>query len=153
MKKDLSQLIIQFIKFGIVGVSNTLISLIIYYIVIWVGGHYMIGNLAGFVAGVLNSFFWNNRYVFKKKQEKSSVKAFVKMTCAYGVTLVLSSVLMYLFVDIMHISAYLAPLICLVFTVPINFVMNKLWVFKDRNKLRKANDPEGPDEQKNEVEQ
>ena len=58
------------------------------------------------------------------------------MTCAYGITLVLSTVLMYVFVDLMHISAFLAPLICLVFTVPINFVMNKLWVFKDKNKTK-----------------
>ena len=31
-KKDFLKIIIQFIKFGIVGVSNTLISLGIYYI-------------------------------------------------------------------------------------------------------------------------
>ncbi len=136
MKKQFSQLIIQFIKFGIVGVSNTLISLLVYYIVIWLGGHYILGNTLGFVVGVLNSFFWNNKYVFRKKEESSNIKAFIKMTCAYGITLVLSTVLMYVFVDLMHISAFLAPLICLVFTVPINFVMNKLWVFKDKNKTK-----------------
>ena len=58
--------IFQFIKFGIVGVSNTAISLAIYYIIYWINPKwYMIGNVAGWVISVANAFFWNNKYVFK----------------------------------------------------------------------------------------
>ena len=53
--------IFQFVKFGIVGVSNTAISLIVYYIIYWINPEwYMIGNVAGWVISVANAFFWNN---------------------------------------------------------------------------------------------
>jgi putative flippase GtrA len=54
----------QFIKFGLVGVSNTLISLAIYYLVICINQNwYIVGNTLGWVVGVANAFFWNNRIV------------------------------------------------------------------------------------------
>ena len=57
--------IIQFIKFGIVGVSNTLLSYVIYLLSIFVLGElnilqnvdYYIGNVLSFVISVLWSCF------------------------------------------------------------------------------------------------
>ena len=122
----------QFIKFGLVGISNTLISLAIYYIMVWMGFHYIVANLVGFVITVINSFYWNNKYVFKKQNEKNKKKSFVKMACSYGLTALLSNGLLFLFIDVMNISKYIAPLICLMISVPLNFVLNKIWAFKDK---------------------
>lgn len=125
----------QFIKFGIVGASNTIIALVIYYTLVSLGVHYIIANLVGFVITIINSYYWNNKFVFKKKQENSKKKSFLKMACSYGITALLSNGLMYIFIDIISISKYIAPLICLVITVPINFLLNKLWAFKDKSDL------------------
>ena len=54
----------QFIKFGLVGVLNTLISEGIYVIIVFFGGHYLVASLVGFVLSVLNAYYWNNKYVF-----------------------------------------------------------------------------------------
>lgn len=132
-KVELKKLIVQFIKFGIVGVSNTLISLAIYYILVYFNCNYIVANTLGFIISVLNAYYWNNKYVFKSEEEtgkKYKVKKLVKVYMSYGVTFVLSTVLLYVMVDLMHISEYLAPIINLCVTVPINFVMNKLWAFK-----------------------
>ena len=43
-RDELKQIIVQFIKFGIIGVSNTLINIGIYYILVFVGVHYIIAN-------------------------------------------------------------------------------------------------------------
>lgn len=122
----------QFFKFGIVGVSNTLISLGCYYLLVWLGLHYLIANAVGFVLSVINSYFWNSRYVFKEKTEHNGIRAFVKVFLSYGASFCLSSVLMLLFVQVLGISEYIAPILRLVFTIPLNFVMNKLWAFKEK---------------------
>lgn len=129
--------LIQFIKFGIVGVSNTMISYVTYTICVFLGANYLVGNLVGFVVSVLNSFYWNNKYVFKSEegQTRSWVAALMKTFAAYaGTGLVLSSGLLVLWIDILHIPELIAPLINLVVTVPLNFVINKFWAFRTKDK-------------------
>lgn len=119
-------------KFGIVGVSNTMISLGCYYLLVWLGVNYLLANAAGFVLSVMNSYFWNSRYVFTDKTEKSRVRAFVKVFLSYGISFCLSSVLMFLFVQVLSVSPYVAPVLRLIFTIPLNYMMNKCWAFKER---------------------
>ena len=131
---DLKKLFAQFMKFGMVGVSNTLISLGCYYALVYFGVNYLLANAVGFVVSVCNSYFWNSRFVFKDKKEQSGLRAFFKVFCSYGVSFCLSSVLMFVFVQLLGISEYLAPILRLAFTIPLNFVMNKLWAFKEKFK-------------------
>ena len=49
--------IIQFVKFGVVGLTNSAISYIVYLILIWFGMHYTPANIIGFTASVFNSYF------------------------------------------------------------------------------------------------
>lgn len=44
--------------------------------------------------------------------------------------LILTSEMFGIWVTIFHISKYIAPLINLVISVPINFLINKFWAFK-----------------------
>ena len=63
---------LQFVKFGLVGVSNTVVNYAIYLGVlvclralgVWKGYDYLAATAAGFVLSVLWSFFWNNKFVF-----------------------------------------------------------------------------------------
>ena len=55
---------IQFVKFGLVGASNTVISLITYYIFVFLGLNYLVANFLGFITGTLNAYYWNSRFVF-----------------------------------------------------------------------------------------
>lgn len=132
--KKYSKLFFQFFKFGIVGVSNTLISLGTYYLLVFLGVHYLIANTAGFLLSVVNAYIWNSKYVFKEKTEESSARAFSKVFMSYLLSFCLSSVLIWLFVQVMNISEYLAPILRLVATIPLNFFMNKLWAFKEKIK-------------------
>ena len=135
-KKEFFALVWQFIKFGIVGFSNTLISMAVYYILVFFGWNYLLANTMGFLISVCNAFFWNYRYVFKDKTETSIPKSFSKVFITYGISYLVSTFLIWLMVDIMHISEWLAPLIRLVVTVPLNFVLNKLWAFRKREKKK-----------------
>lgn len=128
-KEDFYKVVKQFIKFGIVGVSNTLLSLAIYYILIFINVNYLIANIIAFIISVLNAYYWNNKYVFKNN-DNSTFKKLIKVYLSYGITFVLSTVLLYVMVDLMNISKYIAPIINLLITIPLNFLLNKLWAFK-----------------------
>ena len=125
----------QFIKFGIVGASNTLIAYVIYSICVYLGIHYLLANALGFFISVLNAYYWSDRFVFKKGEgeARSAIWTLAKTYVAYGSTgLLLASILLYLYVDKLHISEYIAQLLVLVITIPLNFIINKFWSFKTK---------------------
>lgn len=132
-------LVIQFIKFGMVGVSNTLISYIINILVLMMLSNsiiewdYVIANIVSFVLSVLWSFYWNNRYVFKLENDtyRNVWKTLLKTYVAYGFTgIILSNILSFVWVTLLGISKFIAPLLNLVISVPFNFLINKKWAFK-----------------------
>ncbi len=134
---------IQFIKFGIVGLSNTIISYIIYVVslLLFQKGNilpnydYLIAQVISFVISVLWSFYWNNKYVFSTEEgeERNLLLALCKTYASYAFTgLFLNSILSVLWVEILHLPKLIAPLINLVISVPINFLMNKFWAFKTK---------------------
>ena len=122
----------QFIKFGIVGVSNTLISLAVYEICVHLGCHYLLANAIGLVISVVNAYYWNNRCVFGDGQKKpfhQHVKTYFKSLTAYGGTFVLDSLLLMLWVEVIGVPEALAPILNLMITIPLNFLVNKYWTF------------------------
>lgn len=125
--------LIQFIKFGLVGVSNTLISLAVYYVFLWIDAElYLVGNVVGWIVSVANAFFWNNKYVFTSTASgwKAGLKKLGKTYLSYGATFLLSTGLLYLEVDILHWSAVISPVLNLLITIPLNFLLNKFWAFR-----------------------
>ncbi len=141
LKKNTFLVFIQFVRFGAIGLSNTVISYILYSgglilfrrFLLFEDIDYLIAQFIAFAISVLWSFYWNNRYVFvaEANQKRSLWKALLKAYISYSFTgLFLNSVLLILWVQILHISEFIAPIINLIITVPLNFVMNKLWAFK-----------------------
>ena len=130
--------LLQFVKFCLVGLSNTAISFLVYYIFVFIDKRlYLIGSVLGFAASVLNAYYWNKKYVFKKKGEP--VRVLIKTFAAYGTNLLIGTGVLYLLVDAAGLSAYIAPFINLIITVPLNFLLNKFWVMKDRDEANNNN--------------
>lgn len=119
----------QFVKFGLVGVSNAIVLLAVYYVLLYLHVHYIVAYAIGFVLSVLNAYFWNNQYVFKQARSTFWYKL-LKCYVSYITTFVISTILLYLWVDILSLSDKVAPIINICITTPINFIMNKLWAFK-----------------------
>ncbi|MGL4392209.1 MAG: GtrA family protein [Fusobacteriaceae bacterium] len=118
----------RFIKFGIVGVSNTFIGLAIYYILVKFSVNYQVANFIGFIIAALNSYYWNSKYVFKKKySHKDIIKFYIVNFITWGTSILL----LFIFIEILNISKYIAPLLNLFITVPANYLMSKLWTFRD----------------------
>lgn len=148
LKKDLTDEIfeafMQFVKFGIVGLSNTVLSYVLYVMSLLVfrkmgvlpDNGYLVAQVIAFVTSVLWSFYWNSKVVFtlQEGEQRSVLSALIKTFVSYSFTgLFLNSILLVLWVKIIHISEFIAPIINLLVSVPLNFVINKLWAFKKKN--------------------
>jgi putative flippase GtrA len=118
-----------------VGVSNTLVAYAVYSVLVYIHIYYILANVSAFVISVLNSFYWNNKYVFKSEGKyRSIIISLLKTFFVYSFTgLVLSNILLFLLVDVMRISKYIAPFFGLFITVPLNFFLNKFWTFRPGN--------------------
>lgn len=139
LKENTLQSLVQFVKFGLVGVTNTAVSYVVNILVLkllqpyHLSWDYVAGNVVAFLLSVLWSFYWNNKYVFRKGegQKRSLGKALLKTYVAYGLTgIVLANVLSWVWINVFGISKYVAPLINLVISIPLNFIINKFWAFR-----------------------
>lgn len=149
----------QFIKFGFVGVSNTLISEAIYAIVVLLRGNYLLASCLGFVISVLNAYYWSNKYVFKEEEGREKRvwwKVLLKTYAAYFWGFLVNLFLLVLWIDVLHIAEYMEPVreflaewgvtafdrevlgnliaegINLLLTIPMNFLINKYWAYRQK---------------------
>lgn len=136
--------VIQFVKFGIVGLSNTVIGYVIYVVSLNIfrlfnlfpEADIYIAQLIMFLLSVLWSFYWNNKAVFKvaEGETRNLLVALVKTYISYAFTsLFLSEILLHVWVSLLNISEYIAPAINLIITVPLNFLIQKFWAFKGKS--------------------
>ena len=131
---------IQFIKFAIVGASNTFISYFVYLLSLAMFRHFglfsridnYVSVFCSYVLSVFWSFILNYKYVFKYQVFTLSdvIRSLIKVYLSYMFTgLILSNILMFIWLEIIKISEYIAPLVNSLICVPINFVLNKYWAF------------------------
>ena len=134
--------LLQLVKFGIVGVSNTAISygieMLCYYILFanisWSESIRVLAtSVLAFAVSVTNSYYWNNRYVFGRKIKKTfwqHLTAYLKTVACYGVTGLLMAPAIKLYATSLGIPFWLSSLGSLVITIPLNFILNKFWAFR-----------------------
>lgn len=132
-KEELWTLAVQFVKFGLVGVSNTLVAWACYYLFLWIDPNlYLLGSVVGGVVSIANAFFWNDRFVFCSEENdwNSKLKRLGKTYVSYGGTSLLSTVLLWAEVRCFGVNKVIAPVVNLLITTPMNFCINKLWTFR-----------------------
>lgn len=118
----------KFIKFVMVGFGNLFVSLVTYYILVSFSINYQIANIGGFITGSINGYIWNKIWVFKNS--KRDAASIIKFYLTYLSTWLLSALLLYIWIEKIEISDKIAPIINVFITTPINYLLNKYWVFK-----------------------
>jgi putative flippase GtrA len=119
----------QFVKFGIVGVSNTLIFFLVYTLLLKVFGvWYVAASGIGFAVGATNGFLWNRRWTFRGHvgDALTPVRWFVVQTSG----LFLNLGLVYLFVDGAGLGELLGQAVTIVIVTLTTFFANRAWTFK-----------------------
>ncbi len=130
--EKIRHLIMQFVKFGIVGAINTVLSYIItntsYYVF---SVNEQISNITAFVITVFISFILNGKFVFNSQD--NFWKSLLKVYASYSITgLFLTAILLYIEEQILGIPHYIATLMNLIVTIPLNFILNKFWAYRQK---------------------
>ena len=82
------------------------------------------------------SFILNSKFVFKQDAKRNFWKSLFKVYASYSITgLFLTAILIHIEEEIFGIPHYIATLMNLVITIPINFILNKFWAYKDNKKI------------------
>ena len=70
MKKES---IFQFLKFALVGVLNTVVDFLVFQLFNLTLGWMYLAQVIGYCAGILNSYFWNSRWTFRKEHRRGKL--------------------------------------------------------------------------------
>ena len=124
--------LIKLIRFSIVGVGNTLVNWITFFILNAFGVYYIISNIIAYIIATINSYIWNSLWVFKYGQGLN-INTSVKFFILNLVGLTVNTTIMYILVDILNFNKFIALVIASVFVLIMNYTINKLWVFKEEN--------------------
>ena len=89
--------VIRFVKFGMVGVINTLVNWIIFFILNALGMYYILANIIAYILGTVNSYLWNTLWVFKYK-DKASTETTIKFIILNLIGLGLNTGILYVLV-------------------------------------------------------
>jgi putative flippase GtrA len=119
----------QFVKFGIVGVSNTLLSLVVYTVLLkGFGMWYLAASAIGFAVGTVNGFLWNRRWTFKGHvgDPLTPVRWFVVQGCG----LVANLGLVFVFVHNAGLDELLGQVCATAIVVVFTFLANRAWTFR-----------------------
>lgn len=126
----------QFLKFLIVGASNTIVSYLSYLFLIMIGCHYLAANVVSYFVGVLNSFFWNSRFVFKLGSVSWGRKFEVLLKTLFSnafTGLILNNILLIVWIEVLRLPSLLGPLFNLLFTMPLNYLLSKNWAYRKKD--------------------
>jgi putative flippase GtrA len=122
-------LIVQFLKFGIVGVSNTLLTFAVYTLLLKVFGvWYIAASAAGFAVGATNGFLLNRKWTFRGHQGDALTP--VRWTIVQGCGLACNLGLVYLFVGGAGLDPLLGQACATAIVTVATFAANRAWTFR-----------------------
>ena len=144
---------IQVLKYGIVGVANTLLTAITIWIMMYIlhpsnekpvsSAIITISNITGYIIGLINSFIWNRLWTFQSK--KHWKRDFIRFITAFLICFIPQLLLVNILNKHIHGNdfrfiignqplvvsfAYICQLIGIVFYTSLNFLCNKYYTFR-----------------------
>ncbi len=121
-------MLIQFIKYNLVGIVNTLSGFsIVFSLMLW-GVSPVLSNFIGYAVGSVVSYYLNSRYTFKTVQNNhlQVVYFFLVLLFSY----LLNFLTLRLLLELMN--PYLAQLLSAIVYTLSSFLLMKFFVFRDR---------------------
>ena len=127
-------------KFGLVGLSNTVVDAVVFVLLANAAFALPIAaaKAISYLAGVVNSHFWNRRWTFRSSRAAS--QTFPPFVVANLAGLGLNVLLMQLALDWLHLYEAAAFLFATGACVIWNFLINKLVIFKSSSEIGELSD-------------
>lgn len=113
----------QVVRFGIVGVANTLNYYVLYLLFLYAFSlSYITSHLLAFVLSMVGSFYLNCYFTYKVRP---TLKKFFQFPITYVVNVTVSSLSLFILVDFLHLNETISPLIAQGLTIPATFLISK----------------------------
>lgn len=71
-RMETKKAIVQFLKFNVVGVLNTLVDFLVFQALNLLLGWTYIAQVISYSCGIINSYLWNSNWTFKEQRTKSA---------------------------------------------------------------------------------
>ncbi len=120
--------LVKFLKFSLIGFSNTLINYIVFYFSFKIFGiYYLWSSILGYLCGLGNSYFWNTKWTFDTKHTRYKLIKFIIVNIfALSINLFILKFL----VNNLKIYEMIAQAFAILGALLINFIGNRIWTFK-----------------------
>ena len=119
--------LVQWLRFVAVGVSNTLLSTLVFAALFHLGVHYLLASSVAFALGALNSYVLNRRWTFRSRGRWTpELLRFAAVQCA-------GLVMNLLLLEALTRDAGVHPLVAQALVYPVTtlatFALSRQWAF------------------------
>lgn len=124
---------IKLIKFCIVGVANTVITLFFFYLlnkILLI--NYLMSTVVSYSIGMLNSYILNKQWTFYDKDRRIMIQL-IKFIAVNSISLLLNLAIMHLLVGKFYIDSFVSQVFATGFSTISNYLGSKLIVFCNVN--------------------
>ncbi len=123
---------IQMFKFGLIGISNTVIDFSVYlvltrFFIFW-RENYLYANIIAMLIAATWSFVWNKYWTFKNSSRNASLQ-YIKFIAINIAGLALNTFILYIFVEFFNLPDLWGKAIGVIVVFFWGFFINKYWTF------------------------
>jgi len=121
----------QFVKYGIVGAANTILTFVIYTVsVLAIGVPYPLALIVGYIVGSLNSYLLNRHWTFRTGDAAHAHgTAGPRFAIVQVFAIAVNEVALYLLVHHAAVHKILAQAILTLPVLAVTFFVNRAWSF------------------------
>lgn len=119
----------EVIKFIVTGFINTLFGYLLYAFFFWLTGSKTIALIFNYSIGIFFNYKTYSLLVFNS----GSKKVLTKFILAYGTTLLINYISLFIYCDLLKINPYFAQIITLSYVTILLFFLLKMYVFKTQS--------------------
>lgn len=120
--------IVQFFRYGIVGVIAAVVNIgMLYILTELLGLHYIFSNILAFTLGLIANYFLSVRYVFSKERKKDRKLEFIAYVAFGLIGLFLDTLLIYLLTEKINLYYMASKIISTGIVFVYNFAARKIF--------------------------
>ena len=137
MLKKISKLISrEVILYGVVGGFTTLLNIILFQLLIWLGMDYRYSNLITLIVVKFVAYLCNKNFVFHSKtgNYKELTKEFFRFLVTRSATMLIDFIGLVFMAEVLQVNKLMSKCIITLLVIVLNYFLGKKHVFKQNNR-------------------
>ena len=125
----------EFTKFAIVGALGTLINVLVLYLFTEIFNvYYIISEIVAFIVSSINNYLLNKIWTFKEELQEKIVIKYTEFLTISVIALIINLSVLFVLVEYFNFWYILAEVGAIICAFLFNYVGNKLWTFRKRER-------------------